>query len=424
MKNSRGVVMSANALSEDDREIDSQDIPLPVNPGINLGMGISDGGGPAYRAYTLEAWQRQYPCYAGDEWKAATVSIDAVRAVVDTVFDRPLQLLRQSVDLDGKGRGNIVLSLPGTIVAYIGVGQGGPSSGQGQVSPQMFAHNPADIIRLHKALQAAFPAPVPTVLEPRINVNFWMQGEQGGGSNYTRTLEVLSWEPTRGNYTASVVAGLDAMMDFRPSTAGQLFLWHGPPGTGKTYALRALAWQWRHWCDLHYISDPFSLLAGGPRYMNDVLLSETDGYLINPWFLAETEEVQKTVLRDDNRWRLLVLEDAGELMRADAQQVAGPALGRLLNMVDGLLGQGLKFLVLITTNEPLEKLHPAVTRPGRCAAQVEFAPLTRKEAEQFIAAKGLPSTDAARSMTIAELYELSAKQIAVKQTKGGNLGFK
>jgi hypothetical protein len=27
-------------------------------------------------------------------------------------------------------------------------------------------------------------------------------------------------------------------------------------GTGKTFGLRALAWEWREWCDFHYIVDP------------------------------------------------------------------------------------------------------------------------------------------------------------------------
>jgi hypothetical protein len=47
------------------------------------------------------------------------------------------------------------------------------------------------------------------------------------------------------------------------------------------------------------------------------------------------------------------------------------ALSRLLNLTDGLLGQGRKVLVAITTNEDLTRLHPAVVRPGRCLARIE-----------------------------------------------------
>ena len=49
-------------------------------------------------------------------------------------------------------------------------------------------------------------------------------------------------------------------------------LWHGEAGTGKTFALRALAWQWRHWCDLHYIVDPDSFFGEHADYLMSVLL--------------------------------------------------------------------------------------------------------------------------------------------------------
>jgi hypothetical protein len=51
-----------------------------------------------------------------------------------------------------------------------------------------------------------------------------------------------------------------------------------------------------------------------------------------------------------------------------------------LNVVDGLIGQGLRVLVLVTTNEELKSLHPAVARPGRAAANIEFHALSRHEA--------------------------------------------
>lgn len=43
--------------------------------------------------------------------------------------------------------------------------------------------------------------------------------------------------------------------------------------------------------------------------------------------------------------------------------------------MDGLIGQGFNLLVLVTTNEPVGKLHPAVVRQGRCLAEIEFGPL-------------------------------------------------
>lgn len=109
----------------------------------------------------------------------------------------------------------------------------------------------------------------------------------------------------------------------------------------------------------------------------------------------------------DGRWRLLVLEDTGELLAADAKQQTGQGLSRLLNLVDGMVGQGLRVLVLVTTNEPLRRLHPAVSRPGRCAARIEFAPFAGEESAHWLAGRGLGS-DEVTEMTLADLFARAA----------------
>ena len=48
--------------------------------------------------------------------------------------------------------------------------------------------------------------------------------------------------------------------------------------------------------------------------------------------------------------------------------------------------QGLRVLVLVTTNEPLRVIHPAVKRPGRCVAQVEFTAFPPDEADAWLRA--------------------------------------
>lgn len=101
--------------------------------------------------------------------------------------------------------------------------------------------------------------------------------------------------------------------------------------------------------------------------------------------------------------RLLVLEDAGELVAADARAETGQALSRLLNVSDGLLGQGLDLCVLITTNEPIDRLHPAVLRPGRCAAQIEVPPLDVETANRWISGHG-GGAPISEPLPLAELF--------------------
>jgi len=123
--------------------------------------------------------------------------------------------------------------------------------------------------------------------------------------------------------------------------------------------------------------------------MLDVLLNESD----------EGED-------DVERWRLLILEDTGELLAADAKERTGQGLSRLLNTVDGLIGQGLRVLVLVTTNEPLRRLHTAVARPGRCAMQLEFLPFTAAEGQRWLERHGAEGRG--RGGTLASLYARAA----------------
>jgi len=51
-----------------------------------------------------------------------------------------------------------------------------------------------------------------------------------------------------------------------------------------------------------------------------------------------------------------------------------------MDVAIGMLGQGRKVLVAITTNEDLRQLHPAVVRPGRCLAHIEIGLLAVRTA--------------------------------------------
>lgn len=229
--------------------------------------------------------------------------------------------------------------------------------------------------------RARFPETAPT--GSTVPVVFWSFGPRGA-SQLTRSIEVPAWPDIAANYPAAVRAQLEPLLCGRPSlVGGQLVLWHGAPGAGKTHVVRALAWEWRDWCDAHYVTDPEEFF-GRAAYMLEVLTDEPE---------------------DDDRWRVLVLEDTGELLSADAKERTGQGLSRFLNVVDGILGQGLRLLVLVTTNELLRHLHPAVSRPGRCLAAVEFLPFPPAEAAAWLGARGLAPE--AKARTLAELYAVA-----------------
>jgi hypothetical protein len=256
-----------------------------------------------------------------------------------------------------------------------------PTSGTAMVA----GASPAEADRLVEHVSAMFDGGA--VAEDVLSVTFWTAGPRIPRS-VRREITAPAWDEVTANYERGTARALSALVDARAPSAGRLVLWHGVPGTGKTTALRALARGWAGWCAMHFITDPEEFLGSGTGYLLEVLTAQPSG--------------QRTGGPD---WKMVVLEDAGELLSVDAQERTGQALSRLLNVTDGLLGQGTNVIVLVTTNEPLRSLHPAVTRPGRCWSTVEFQPLSVDEANGWLAAHGSVGR-VEQPATLAELYEV------------------
>jgi hypothetical protein len=241
--------------------------------------------------------------------------------------------------------------------------------------------------------------PIPE--DDTIYVTFWAHGAGGPTSN-RRKLDVPTWEDINLNYNRKTVEKIVTYMnsDWRPERSGQIILWHGEPGTGKTTALRAMAKDWRKWCEIHYIVDPEKFFGSHADYMMSVMTTPSDS------------------------WRLLVLEDTGEFLTADAKMHTGSqGLSRFLNAMDGLLGQGLNFTCLVTTNEEIRKLHPAVTRAGRCASIVEFEALTSEEVLLWAEYNEIDPKLLQGAMPLADLFSL-AKNIQIpNKRKLQSVGF-
>jgi len=223
----------------------------------------------------------------------------------------------------------------------------------------------------------------------------WLHSSHGPAS-MGQVIDTPTWSEIGRNYPPRVRAQLaDLMAMSAPAEGGRLVLWHGPPGTGKTTAIRALAREWRDWCDVDYIADP-ERLFGTPEYLFEVFLGDR-----HPPFLPDEERLPRS-----ERWRVIVAEDSDEYLRSDVRAAKNGALGRILNLTDGILGQGSRTLVLLTTNEDVGQLDPALVRPGRCLSRLAFETFTPDEAREWLP-EGSRGPD--RPTTLAELYGLGGE---------------
>jgi hypothetical protein len=246
-----------------------------------------------------------------------------------------------------------------------------------------------------KKIRKAFPDhkfPAPKVRDDQVDVNFWRSTPQGRVIDSSRRLRVDLWPEIKANYPLEVRRQLDKLMKVENPTAGKLVVLHGPPGGGKTRSILSLMKAWAGWASANVVTDPERLLNDS-NYLNEIIFEsiETGG------------------------WMFIVIEDGDEFLNVDAKDAKGQDIGRLLNLTDGIIGQGVKIFLLISTNLKQEKMNPAVVRDGRCLAENHYRPFTVEEATAWLVDHGKSKKKAQRlaeskaedgEVTLANLYHV------------------
>lgn len=224
------------------------------------------------------------------------------------------------------------------------------------------------------------PEPLPYNVIP---VRFWMRNPNTGEAmSRRRDITVQPWDEIEANYSLGVRSELAKLARMSNPAGGKLALFHGSPGTGKSRLLLSLMSEWRDWCTASVVTDT-DRFFGDPTYLNSLIFN----------------------MEGHRQWLLLVVEDADEYLAVGSREAKGQSIARLLNIADGIVGQGLNILTILTTNVAVDELNPAIVRPGRCLANVNVGAFPASEASQWLTDRGKPGVEFDNDVTLATLYQ-------------------
>jgi hypothetical protein len=179
---------------------------------------------------------------------------------------------------------------------------------------------------------------------------------------------------------------IDLVHRFNTTTKG-LVLFHGQPGTGKTYYIRHL---------LRNMVLSKKVVIYMPPNMVD--------HLVEPGFMAFLSSEVKS-FSENNQTCVLLIEDAEPLLAKRQEGVRIQGITNLLNMSDGLLNDMLNLQIICTFNVDLRKLDSALLRPGRLIARKEFKALPELDANLLAQRLGIKHHFKG-SATLGEIYSL------------------
>lgn len=167
----------------------------------------------------------------------------------------------------------------------------------------------------------------------------------------------------RGNYEPKVIAAYDEIItDLKaPSPTGRLSIFDGPPGTGKTFLVRAI-------------------LDAAPEAMFVFVLPNMVDALASPALIPLL--IRRKESRSTTGPIVFILEDGDNVLTPRKKDNLS-LISTLLNMTSGILGSMLDIRVIATTNSPKSDIDPALMRPGRLSQHITVGSLSSEHAAKI-----------------------------------------
>lgn len=179
-----------------------------------------------------------------------------------------------------------------------------------------------------------------------------------------KSMGIASEPFVRNNYDIEVLDGVDHVIaDLRrEDPCGRISIIDGPPGTGKTFLIRAIVNEIREALFVMVPANSVSSLGdpGVIKLLID-LKEENDG--------------------NGERPIIIILEDADSALGARGSDNMA-MVSTLLNFGDGLFGKLMDTRIISTTNAKIGDLDEAITRPGRLCKHIHVGALTKEHAQE------------------------------------------
>jgi len=235
------------------------------------------------------------------------------------------------------------------------------------------------IPRLNKIIEPYTTQPEESNL---VNISFCMHSMEGANI-MSRQLLCPSWEEIRGNYPYNDTQ-IDSLFKLEnPDRHGKFIFWHGSPGVGKSFLIRAAIQKWKMHVRCMYIVDPENFFNNA-NYMQEILLHRPEDADEDDDMYAVYDDEEYNESPEGSKFRLLIIEDGLNNLLTETRNEREGAVSRFLNLTDGILGQGLRLVFLVTSNEKINKIDDAFLRKGRCLQELEFPEFNEADAKTWL----------------------------------------
>ena len=270
------------------------------------------------------------------------------------------------------------------------------------------APTPPILHKITEKINKAIKKHEETITNESVLAQFWLSS-CGHPYDYARPIDCPSFSSIRENYSSTIQKDIDWLYTLKnPWEIGKLLFWMGPPGTGKTFCIRALMEHWKDLFNIHIIMDPEEFLRD-PKYLLQVLMDRT--------IHKSGVEVDKK-----NKGELVIIEDCPRaVMKESRSGNDSYNMSRLLNLTDGILGQGLSVMFLLTTNDDIKDIDSAFLRDGRCLQRLFFDYFEPDEANKWFKMQDcdfITDDDLALSEMYAKLLGKEARLSNLEQPFG------